>query len=100
MTYRDSVDWRAAGACASADPDLFFPLSATGRPAAKQAERASRVCAGCPVRQPCLDFAMKHAEMDGIWGGTTLEERLRARRAAAAAARNARRSPREAPRAA
>jgi WhiB family redox-sensing transcriptional regulator len=100
MTYRDSVDWRATGACVSADPDLFFPLSATGAPAAKQAARASRICAGCPVRQPCLEFALDHAEVDGIWGGTTREERLRRRRAAAASARSADRSPRRAPRAA
>ena len=97
MTYRESVDWRAAGACVSADPDLFFPLSATGTPAARQAQRASRICAGCQVRQPCLDFAMKHAEVDGIWGGTTSEERVRSRRASAAAARSAgRRAPRAA----
>ena len=29
----------------------------------------------------CLDFAMRSGEKDGIWGGTTPEERIRARRA-------------------
>jgi WhiB family redox-sensing transcriptional regulator len=81
MSYRDGLDWRAAGACLTADPDLFFPLSVSGA-AAQQADRARRICAGCRVLRPCLDFAMTHAEVDGIWGGTTQAERAHARRAA------------------
>ena len=73
------TEWRAAGACLSADPDLFFPV-ATGTAASREAVRAQRVCAGCRVRQQCLDFAMRNGEMHGIWGGTTPEERQRARR--------------------
>jgi WhiB family redox-sensing transcriptional regulator len=99
MTNRDTLDWRAAGACVSADPDLFFPLTAAG-PATEQAERATRICGGCQVLRPCLEFALKHAEVDGIWGGTTREERLRTRHAAAAAARGASGPARRAPRAA
>jgi WhiB family redox-sensing transcriptional regulator len=82
MTDHDRLDWRAEGACLTADPDLFFPLSATGA-AAAQAERACRICAGCRVLTPCLEFALKHAEVDGIWGGTTQQERLRTRVATA-----------------
>jgi WhiB family redox-sensing transcriptional regulator len=89
--------WRAAGACASADPDLFFPVSAIGI-AAAQADQACRICAGCQVRRQCLQFAMDQGEMEGIWGGTTPEERVHARRALIARerqtrARPARRSP-------
>ncbi|HMD92138.1 MAG TPA: WhiB family transcriptional regulator [Trebonia sp.] len=73
------TEWRAAGACLSADPDLFFPV-ATGIAAGREAVRAQRVCAGCQVRQECLDFAMRNGEMHGIWGGTTPDERLHARR--------------------
>jgi WhiB family redox-sensing transcriptional regulator len=73
------TEWRAAGACLSADPDLFFPV-ATGIAADREAARAQRVCAGCQVRQECLDFAMRNGETHGIWGGTTPEERQRARR--------------------
>jgi WhiB family transcriptional regulator, redox-sensing transcriptional regulator len=88
---RESVaNWRSAGACLSADPDLFFPISITG-PADKQVARAKLICAGCVVRQECLDFALARVETHGIWGGTTAEERQRARRrqrrAAAAAAK-------------
>jgi WhiB family transcriptional regulator, redox-sensing transcriptional regulator len=86
--------WRAAGACASADPDLFFPVSGTGK-AAEQAARACQICAGCPVRGQCLEFAVETGEMEGIWGGTTPDERIRARREAAAARRRARRNGQE-----
>jgi WhiB family transcriptional regulator, redox-sensing transcriptional regulator len=72
-------DWRAAGACLSADPDLFFPI-AGGAPSAAQQAKALRICDRCPVRQECLDFAMQMGEMQGIWGGTTPDERIRTRR--------------------
>jgi WhiB family redox-sensing transcriptional regulator len=75
-------DWRAEGACRTADPDLFFPVAVSTTPvAARQIARAQRICAGCAVRQQCLDFAMQTREPAGIWGGTTPEERLRAHRA-------------------
>ena len=75
-----ATDWRSAGACLTADPDLFFPI-AVGTFASKQIARAQRICAGCPVKQQCLDFAMRTRELTGIWGGTTPEERVRALRA-------------------
>jgi WhiB family redox-sensing transcriptional regulator len=93
MTDFESAGWRAAGACVSADPDLFFPVSGAGK-AAAQAARACRICAACPVRRECLEFAMEAGEMEGIWGGTTPEERLRARRKAADARRRALRNGR------
>ena len=89
MTDYAPAGWREAGACASADPDLFFPISAAGKGAA-QVARARRVCAGCRVRRQCLDFAIAAGEAEGIWGGTTPEERLRARRETARRARGTR----------
>jgi WhiB family transcriptional regulator, redox-sensing transcriptional regulator len=85
-----ATNWRSAGACLSADPDLFFPISSTG-PAEQQVARAKMICAGCGVRRECLDFALSHDQVHGIWGGTTPEDRQRdrrrKRRAAAAAKR-------------
>jgi hypothetical protein len=59
---------------------VFFP----GR--GESAEPARRVCASCPVRQPCLDYALSHAITHGIWGGLTERDRrpLRVHRTAAA----------------
>jgi len=73
-----ATDWRATGACLSADPDLFFPI-ATGFLAGRQITEARQICAGCRVRQQCLDFAVRTGETHGIWGGTTPEERISAR---------------------
>jgi WhiB family redox-sensing transcriptional regulator len=75
-----ATDWRAAGACRSADPELFFPIGTGVSVTATQVRKALRICAGCSVRQQCLDFAMQNGEMQGVWGGTTPEERTRARR--------------------
>jgi len=90
---RSAANWRSAGACLSADPDLFFPISSTG-PAEKQIARAKMICAGCAVRRECLEFALTLGQSYGIWGGTTPEDRQRDRRrkrrtAAAAAKRTA-----------
>jgi WhiB family redox-sensing transcriptional regulator len=71
--------WREEAACRGADLSLFF-LSR-----GESAEPAQRLCAGCPVRQPCLEFALGHGEVHGIWGGLTARDRraLRTRRRAA-----------------
>ena len=84
------TNWRSAGACLAAEPDLFFPISSVG-PAEAQIAQAKKICSGCGVRRECLEFALSHEQVYGIWGGTTPEdrqrERRRKRRAAAAAAR-------------
>lgn len=73
------VAWQARGACRDAEPDLFFPLSATSA-SAGQIEAAKALCARCPVRRECLDFALATRQPYGIWGGTTEQERARLRR--------------------
>lgn len=69
-----AAQWRLHAACDGEDPDLFFPVGTAG-PAVAQAEQAKRVCEGCPVRQPCLDWAMTVPGLEGVWGGTTEAER-------------------------
>jgi len=71
--------WRSAAACRSVDPELFFPVSATGK-SLEQATEAKRICAGCRVQRECLSFALRTRQAYGIWGGTTEEERAIARR--------------------
>jgi len=79
MTATDETDWRARAACASADPDLFFPISSRG-PSYKQERRAKAFCAVCCVRAECLNFALKTGQVHGVWGGLGEEERARLRR--------------------
>lgn len=81
-------EWLSAGACQSADPEIFFPVSGA-RACAAQIEQARRICGGCLVRRECLDYAMNNGESHGIWGGTTPEDRTRTRRSEAARRRHA-----------
>jgi WhiB family redox-sensing transcriptional regulator len=74
-----SLSWMLRGACRQADPELFFPVATATGPAERQAKAAKAVCGLCAVRVNCLSYALE-AMPEGIWGGTTLEERLIARR--------------------
>jgi WhiB family transcriptional regulator, redox-sensing transcriptional regulator len=73
-TAAGSLTWMSLGACYGEDPELFFPVAAAG-PALRQINAAKAVCRRCTVRAPCLSYAMD-AMPEGIWGGTTPEERL------------------------
>ena len=63
--------WAAYAACRETDPDLFFP--------AEDADptEALKICAGCAVRDDCLDYGFMTKARYGIWGGTTERERKR-----------------------
>jgi len=83
-----SLSWMSRGACQEADPELFFPIAAVTGPAARQVAAAKAVCGLCVVRVNCLSYALK-AMPEGIWGGTTLEERRAARGSSLRRARHA-----------
>ncbi|MET8864643.1 WhiB family transcriptional regulator [Nonomuraea sp. NPDC004580] len=70
--------WSDRAACRTADPELFFPLTYND---AKQIKRAKSFCHACPALQDCLNYALDNPDRttDGIWGGTTPEERRRIR---------------------
>ena len=61
--------WHQHGACRGADPNLFFPERG------ESVKEAKAVCARCPVRAECLDYAMENHEVVGIWGGLSARER-------------------------
>jgi WhiB family transcriptional regulator, redox-sensing transcriptional regulator len=67
------------GACRQADPELFFPIATVKGPAARQVKAAKAVCTTCAVCAMCLSYSLETMP-DGIWGGTTMEERRAARR--------------------
>jgi WhiB family transcriptional regulator, redox-sensing transcriptional regulator len=91
-------DWRHRAACRDEDPELFFPVG-TGHSAkqanaiTRQISAAKRVCAGCPVRQECRDFALANGSDDGIYGGLTADERRTYRFRPAPGSATARRRP-------
>jgi WhiB family transcriptional regulator, redox-sensing transcriptional regulator len=67
-------DWWQLAACRETDPELFFPVTARG-PGAGEIARAKAVCATCQVRRQCLQYALATHQVDGVWGGTTEDER-------------------------
>lgn len=55
-------------------PDFFFPEEPE-----KESQRivegiAKAICESCPLKNPCLDYALS-TKVYGVWGGTTYEER-------------------------
>lgn len=69
--------WRPDAKCRDSDPELFYTDSEKARKYAKA------ICAGCPVREACLGYAMAleaaisgaAGRRHGIWGGLTANER-------------------------
>jgi len=66
--------WYDFALCRGVDTALFFP----GRGEDHASPRA--ICAECPVRRPCLEFALTSPmEKWGVWGGSSERERRRLR---------------------
>ena len=76
-----NTTWRDEAACKGLDTAMFFPVTDDA------AGPAKAVCAGCPVRDACLDWALTARQEDGVWGGLTENERRRLRRRRRDAAR-------------
>jgi hypothetical protein len=66
--------WQEAAECAKMDLKLFYP--AHGHKYAKEAVRA---CSICPVKEECLQHALKYEEY-GYWAGTAPVQRARMRK--------------------
>lgn len=66
-------EWVEEALCAQTDPEAFFPQHRGGTD--KTAEVAKAVCAMCPVRRECHDYAMESKELWGVWGGVSEIER-------------------------
>lgn len=77
---RRAPDWRAAAACRTKDPELWFALN-TSIAGQLDIETAKTICGGCPSRQACLDFALTNRITIGIFGGLTEDERAGHQRA-------------------
>ncbi|MBP6005425.1 WhiB family transcriptional regulator [Candidatus Saccharibacteria bacterium] len=75
MPSDDSQAWREFAACSDKPTDLFFP-GPTG-----SISPALRVCQGCPASIPCLNYALRHGVVDGVWGGVSARGRKQMTRA-------------------
>jgi WhiB family redox-sensing transcriptional regulator len=65
------TDWMARGLCTNVPPSRFFPSDGAG------VELARKICADCPVKEPCLEHALEHRIDHGVWGGCSERERRR-----------------------
>jgi WhiB family redox-sensing transcriptional regulator len=77
-------EWTEEASCRGMDPAVFFPSDGTG------VQEAAAICAGCPVKAPCLEYALVNRIQHGVFGGLSERARdrvLRERRRAAASAR-------------
>lgn len=79
MELDDEIEqpsWRVDAACRGFDAYAFFPDEGDAAGIA----RAKAVCAGCPVADECLAYAVETNQTEGVWGGATKQERRRLRR--------------------
>lgn len=63
--------WMATGNCANEPPERFFPSDGVG------VDVARRICVDCPVKEPCLEYALRNRIDHGVWGGCSERERRR-----------------------
>ncbi len=89
-SWDTNLTWRQDAECRDLDPTLFFPVGVTGA-AVDQIAAAKDICAGCPVRSECLEFAITTNQEFGVWGGTSEDERRVLRRKWRARVRSERR---------
>lgn len=76
VLYEPPGPWRQEAACRNTDPDMFHP----GKGANDVVAAAKAVCATCPSIQPCAIYALSAPSLQGVWGGLTEVERVRARK--------------------
>jgi hypothetical protein len=74
LVARHLGPWARQASCAGENPDIFFP------PKTSPGTEAREICQRCPVRQDCLDYAMRADIRYGIWGGLDENERHSLRR--------------------
>ena len=67
--------WTRRAACLGHDPNLWFLDDHAGN-----YDQARRICAGCTVRQACLDWALETKTEHGVFGGLNPRERRKLRR--------------------
>ena len=58
--------------CMVTDPELWFASQEDDYVLPRVAKK---FCGECPVRQQCLEYALKVNEQYGVWGGLTSKER-------------------------
>ena len=70
----EHFEWMAQGNCRGKSTAMWFPLSGN-------APAARALCASCPVKSQCLEYALTDKPAPaGIWAGTDERERREIRK--------------------
>lgn len=77
VAMRSDEAWHVKASCRGPQADVFFPPPHVERKEERQEREgaAKAICDRCPVRRPCLDYAIRIREPHGIWGGLNELER-------------------------
>lgn len=69
--------WQHYAACRGEDSTSFFAPNYFEKRSQKNAREAiaKAICVRCPVRDECLEYALRVREIHGIWGGLNEMER-------------------------
>ena len=71
-----ATPWIELAACRDKPNDVFFPSKDDPRGVHESYVRARRICAGCPVKDACLQYALDERITHGVFGGTSPRERF------------------------
>jgi WhiB family redox-sensing transcriptional regulator len=67
----EEYKWMLSAYCRGVAPTEFFPSDGLG------VEQAQKLCAKCPVKVECLEYALANRIEHGVWGGASERERRR-----------------------
>ena len=57
--------------CQYTDPEIFYPEKG------QDTRSAKKVCRRCDEQDDCLQWALEHEEVFGVWGGLSVRQRKR-----------------------
>ncbi len=88
LLVRSLPTWMADARCVDIGPEIFFPEDGVhGGKGSGYATQAKAICAHCPVRQDCLNYALDFESgamgtrtsyaAAGVYGGLSPRERIR-----------------------
>lgn len=73
-----SIDWDKALCRDVEEKDRFHLDQHRGKGrayAVKATARAKEICNGCPIFEQCLEYALDHPGLEGVYAATTTNER-------------------------
>lgn len=74
---RVEQSWQVRASCRGPQATVFFPPASFERKEDRRLREACAkdICHTCPVKGPCLEYALSIREPHGIWGGKNEAER-------------------------